>query len=246
MMRVHYFAALGYYVQSFVGLLLWIRLFEYLQDSSSVGPLVGVLGRMAQITLNFLILIMVTLMGFAFIMTALYKSHYPSRSFGEIGIAGSYDDLTQTTWTLFKVLLGEAELNFAGEEREVALTVVFAVYVFVMVVLMLNLLIAVLSSAHTEVADTINEEVSYMKSVVTINAQEATNLSLVPPPFNLLQIVYPSKQRKRVWNLFVILVGLPVAVLVSSLTWFFLAPIYLKEHIQAHLRVPSDESKFLW
>lgn len=111
-------AEIGYSLNCAVGLLLWLRMLYYLQDSESIGPLVSVVGEMTVITLRFFALIVIFVLGFAFSMTALLQNPYANES-THAQVIGPYTDLIQGAWTLFKALLGDMDgVEFYGENRE--------------------------------------------------------------------------------------------------------------------------------
>ena len=224
-------AEVGYSVHCVVGLLLWLRMLEYLQDSSSVGPLVKVVGEMMLLTVQFFMLIIIVMMGFAFSMTALLQTPYVNER--PDASPGPYTTIVNGAWTLFKALLGDMDgLDFKGENREYMATAVMAIYLVVMTIIMINMLIAVLSSAHAKVAASLEQEVAHVQTRVAINSQVRSNSACLPAPMNLLQLVAPNSTiRKALWDFVVVLVGVPLMTVVAVMLWLPLAPYIAVMHL---------------
>eukprot|EP01043_Picozoa_sp_COSAG02_P028024 COSAG02_NODE_1680_length_11353_cov_12.755909_1_plen_1083_part_00 len=241
-------AEIGYNVLCVVALFLWLHMLEYLQDSSSVGPMVKVVGEMALLTVQFFMLIIIIMMGFACSMTALLQTPYEKEN--PRGTPGPYTTIMSGAWTLFRALLGDIDgLEFKGENREYMAAAVMAIYLVVMSIIMINMLIAVLSSAHAKVAESLEEEVAHVQTRVAINSQHRSNSACLPAPMNLFQMVASADGdmaiRKALWDVVIVLVGVPLMVLIASILWLVLGPYIatmhlLAQHDTARVEVAED------
>ena len=75
--------------------------------------------------------------------------------------------------TLFRCFVGDLEFNLDGAEHQVAGEILLGSYLVVMLVLMLNLLIAVLSVKHAEVAEDMERESAFTRAHTILGLQDA-------------------------------------------------------------------------
>lgn len=128
---------------------------------------------------KFGVVIIVVMLGFAMSFHALF---------------GSFDTFGGTCLTLFKAMLGEVGFfeDFPGEDFDAVATALFVIYLVVIAVMLLNLLIAVLSTSHSKVEGKADQEFKVSKARMIEHYRLVVDLCLLPPPFNLVQLVFSS------------------------------------------------------
>ena len=125
---------------------------------------------------KFAIVVLVVMLGFAMAFHALFSD---ITTFGE------------TCLILFKALLGEVGFfdEFAGDDQDAVATTLLVVYLLVIGVMLLNLLIAVLSTSHSKVEGKADQEFKVSKARLIVHYRLVVDKCLLPPPFNLVQLV---------------------------------------------------------
>ena len=122
---------------------------------------------------------LVVMMGFAMAIHVLLRDIDSSGTFGETMLA------------LFKAMLGDTDLfdEFSGERYDDVATVLVVMYVLIMTIMLLNLLVAILSTAHAQVQDNVGGEFRVSKARIIEYYRLVVDKDLLPAPFNLMQIV---------------------------------------------------------
>lgn len=166
--------------------------------------------------LQFAVVLVVVTLGFTVSFHALFRN---------------FDTYAYTWLNLFKAMLADlAYFNeFPDERFEAVATVLLVVYVITNGVMLLNLLIAVLSTTHAKVQENVEHEYSVIKARLIQRYRLVVGEDLLPAPFNLLQILFAGRKRaqRRVGYLVFWLVVGPVAVCGGALLWVvsaFLVP----------------------
>lgn len=134
---------------------------------------------MAMELVQFGVVMLVVMLGFAVSLVALYEDSERSYQYGDACL------------DLFKAMLGELQLldEIGDEDQSAAATVLLLVYLVVMTIMLLNLLIAVLSTAHSQVQDRNGLEYIVSKASVIQRYVLVVEHDLLPAPFNLFQVV---------------------------------------------------------
>ena len=136
---------------------------------------------MATVLLQFAIVLLVVMMGFAM---ALYPLLRNDNSF-------TFDAILLL---LFQTLLSDVEAFGEFEEStqnrySTVGRLLLAVYLVVMTIMLLNLLIAVLSTKHTKVDVNIDREFKVSRARIIEHYRLAVAFNILPAPFNLWQLV---------------------------------------------------------
>lgn len=92
-------------------------------------------------------------------------------------------------------------------------------------------MIAVISTAHADVAIELPKEISHAATSLAVSLQDNINESRLPPPLNLLQVVCPEKDRKLMAQFVMILVTVPTAAAATLVAWVLLAPMLIIQHL---------------
>ncbi|CAM9832984.1 unnamed protein product, partial [Ectocarpus sp. 12 AP-2014] len=122
--------------------LMYWRLLCYAQILPSQGSTIRVLYVMASELGQFFVVMGVVILGFAMSFFALFRDV-------------NRETLRGALLDAFQAMLGEAGLfnDFVGEKHDLAATILLVDYLVVMTIMLLNLLIAVLSTAHGKVEE---------------------------------------------------------------------------------------------
>lgn len=204
--------------------------------------------------LKFGMVMLVVMLGFVMSFHAIANG---SNSFGE-------------TWLdIFKAMLGEVDLfdDFAGGPYDPAATLLLVVYLLVITVMLLNLLIAVLSTLHGQVAGNAEREYKVTKARLIKYYRQVVKEDLLPVPFNLVQLVaslpfvyfkgeqpasmeaYDHVRRIVGYTSFWLAIG-PFAFIVGILLWlvsFFCSPFVLYSHALKKKKSRDNSGRlFVW
>ena len=186
---------------------------------------------MAMVLVRFALILLVVILGFAMALFSLLRdADNFTFHFGDIMLL------------LFKTLLGDVEAfeefsDTAGNRYSFAGNLLLVLYLVVMTIMLLNLLIAVLSTAHAKVEMNADKELEVAKVRVVEHYRLIVALDILPAPFNLVQIIFmkllpfvftrqPEKRDticreigQTVGQVFFWLVLSPVVVIVGTLLW---------------------------
>ena len=183
---------------------------------------------MTIVLLRFVVILLVVILGFAMALFPLLRD------------AGTFT-FPEILLLLFKTLLGDVEAfdEFSDSARNRYSPIgntLLVLYLVIMTIMLLNLLIAVLSTAHAKVETNADKDLEVSKVRVVEHYRLIVALDILPAPFNLVQFVLtlpftlmrqqPARrkeiQRKidqTVGQVFFWLVLSPVVVIVGTLLW---------------------------
>ena len=172
--------------------------------------------------MKFGVVLAVVIMGFASAFHALYR----------------HDSFNETLLNLFMTMLGDVaffdELEDSSREQYVAVgRLLLALFIIVVTIMLLNLLIAILSTAHADVHNNIKREFKVSTARTIQHYRLVVELDILPAPFNVLQSImilpftvtgrqeYDSCRRvKRAVGQVVFWITLgPIAVLAGVILW---------------------------
>eukprot|EP00903_Cladosiphon_okamuranus_P014752 g13669.t1 len=156
--------------------LLVSRVLFFAQILPFQGPMIQVIFRMTTKILKFGFVMVVVMIGFAMALHVLFRG---DDRFGETFLA------------LFNAMLGDTDFfeDFSGERHDPVATILLVVYLFIVTIMLLNLLVAILSTSHSKVQDNVKLEFKVSKAHIIDNYQSVVNKDLLPAPFNLVQLV---------------------------------------------------------
>lgn len=161
---------------------MFSRLLFFAQILRFQGPMVEVIFSMTGELLKFGVVMLVVMLGFAMSFYALFSN------------VDTFDD----TWlVLFKAMLGEVGLfdEFDDPEKDrykLVATVMLVAYLVVMSIMLLNLLIAVLSTSHAKVQENADLEFKVSTARLVQHYRYVVDEDLLPAPFNLVQLAMAS------------------------------------------------------
>lgn len=131
---------------------------------------------MASALLRFGSVMLVVMIGFAMALHVLLRD---------------LEDFGDTFLSLFKTMLGDTDFftDFSGGRYDIVATILVVVYLFIVNVMLLNLLIAILSTAHAQVQEDVGGEFQVSNARIVDYYRTVVDKELLPVPFNLLQLV---------------------------------------------------------
>jgi len=160
----------------FIALLFALRLLQVASLHPNVGPLIlAVIKTMSDIGL-FLLLYVYILLIFAAAFVAL---NHDSEHF---------DTYSKAILTLFYAGLGDSQdpMNDSIERQELLTTCLFLVYVILSSIILVNLLIAIMTSTWAAIEETQSAQYQLLKVRVINEYLHMSSTEQLPPPFNLI------------------------------------------------------------
>ena len=167
---------------AFGSIFVGLRLLPTLQHFQSLGSLVGVIFAMFGLMANFLIVMAVMLLGFIVAMYGLVSHADPH-----------YSTYLATFSTLFYAVLGDFGDATAFDEHidepwiNATAHLVMSVYLLTLMLLCLNLLIAFLTDAYTQVSDDKDKAFATSRASAVVDIGQAMRNGMLQAPLNLLQ-----------------------------------------------------------
>lgn len=168
--------------------------------------------------LRFGVVLLVVVLGFTLSFHALFRTD---------------DTFGRTLLNLFKAMLGEvgffdeiSEVRYENRYKSVA-TVLLVAYLVIITIVLLNLLIAVLSTKHSEVQEHADKEYKVLKARLIKHYRFVVQDDLLPSPFNLVQAPFrwhDGAKRRVGYVVFWLVVGL-TSVAGGGLLWMVSAPL---------------------
>lgn len=158
---------------------------------------------------QFSVVLMLVMIGFAFCFNALYgrdslliEALLDTCEVNDHPIVEEFGTIGQSLLTMFESMLGEFtfEQFYVGyydesgaycgmvSYHEAGITLM-VIYLIIMAVMLLNLLIAVLSTAHAAVDQNADKEYHLARAKIILQSGDDVLNDVLPPPFNLLKPV---------------------------------------------------------
>ncbi|CAM9621106.1 unnamed protein product [Ectocarpus sp. 13 AM-2016] len=190
-----YFFAAQFFL-AFSAPLLFARLLRLSQVDGTLGPMIQIIWRMMSQTLRFGVFIVVVMAGFALAFTTVFGSCNADSLLGE-----SFGSFGTAFLSVFEAPLGELSFedfhdvgtqcpdNPAPGRASDAGTFLLVAYLVVLAVVMLNLLVAVLTTAHGEVNANGEKEFHLARTRLILQSARAVAHRRIPPPLNLVQLI---------------------------------------------------------
>lgn len=159
---------------------------------------------------SFSVVLILVMFGFAASFNALYGTDTilverlagAACDVNDHPIVGEFGTLGDALLTMFVSMLGEFDLEpffsrYEGANGEDCGEVTYVqagillmvIYLVIMAVILLNLLIAVLSTAHAEVQVNASKEYHLARAKIVLQSGEDVLNDVLPPPFNLIKPV---------------------------------------------------------
>eukprot|EP00039_Didymoeca_costata_P012591 m.182200 g.182200 ORF g.182200 m.182200 type:complete len:776 (-) comp15523_c0_seq17:189-2516(-) len=159
-----------------------LRLLHIMQANSLLGPLQLIIAGIMKDLAKFLVFLAMFMVAFSLALTKVYEnSTDPSGPLGSV-----WRTLETLGWALFGLVELDMLEPSTGEFRdstEAMGKVLFAIYMITVFILLINLLIAMLSSTYNRISSNADIEWKYARAMLIRSYQEAP---IVPPPLNLI------------------------------------------------------------
>ncbi|CAM9347034.1 unnamed protein product [Ectocarpus sp. 4 AP-2014] len=200
---------------------------------SSLGPLMHSAFNVIGDLTRFGALMLVITLGFALAFYAMFGSM--SASLPDGGDIAEYDTYYSSILTLFSSMLGNFSFEvFKGAPMAEAGEVLMAFFLCVMNITLLNLLIAILATAHARLEGNADKEAVLSEAVIITQYRRAMRLDSLPSPLNVPQeliscVLWRHKERaKEVFARAVFwLVSGPIAIAATGVLWAVSLPLTL-------------------
>ncbi|CAM9399535.1 unnamed protein product [Ectocarpus sp. 12 AP-2014] len=178
------------------------------------GPMVQVIFRMTATLLQFGAVMLVVMIGFTMALHVIFRDEA---------------DFGDTLLGLFKAMLGETGLfdEFSGGRYDPVATILVVVYLFIVTVMLLNLLIAILSTEHAQVLENTGEAVKVSKARIIAHYRTVVDNDVLPAPFNLVQLI------------------LSLGVIVLTFPYYFLLEAK-REHSETERPATDEHGRLFW
>lgn len=173
------------YFMVLVLVVTWLRFFVYFLVVRKISKLILTLVAMIGDTLSFLFLVCCFILITASVFTTLYQEAAPEK----------FNTLTLTIRTLYDAALGNYDYEMT-EEREISYTVLLVSYVFFSNIMLLNFLIAILSTTYEMMQQDgvfrykVNLYTYCQKFIIPFQDRIYGELLLHPPPLTYSAIVF--------------------------------------------------------
>eukprot|EP00903_Cladosiphon_okamuranus_P011821 g11108.t2 len=213
----HFFAAQFFLAVS--APLLFARLLLLTQIDDTLGPMTQIIWRMMSQTLRFGVFIVIVMAGFALAFHAVFFSCDADSDLGR-----NFRTFSAALLYVFEAPLGEFDFEEFDDVRmqcpsqsarqqmaSDAGIFLLVAYLLILAIVMLNLLVAVLTTAHGEVYSNGNGEKEFHLARTRLIQQTARAVAygFLPPPFNLVQLVsgFVADGVNELWYRFVKITG---------------------------------------
>ncbi|CAN0013273.1 unnamed protein product [Ectocarpus fasciculatus] len=152
------------------------RALFFVQIHPLLGPMIQVVFRMTKILLKFGLVMGVVMLGFTMAFHVLFRD---------------FDSFGESFLDIFRAMLGETSFFdvFSGDTYDAVATILLVVYLFIVTIMLLNLLVAILSTSHATVHENVDRESKVSIARMMDYYQLVVANDMLPAPFNLLQLV---------------------------------------------------------
>lgn len=148
-----------------------------MNDHTALSPArAQVIFHMTSTLLQFGAVMLVVMIGFTMALHVLFRD---------------LEDFSETLLKLFEAMLGGTEIfgDFSGGRYDTVATILVVVYLFIVTIMLLNLLIAILSTSHARVQESAGGTFKVSKARIIDHYGTVVDEDLLPTPFNLMQLV---------------------------------------------------------
>ncbi|CAI5757988.1 unnamed protein product [Candida verbasci] len=167
---------ISYRVLSCASPLMWSRLLLYLDAQRFVGAMIVVLKVMMKESLLFFVLLGVVIIGFLQGFLGLDASD------------GESDATTKILISLLKTVIGGSSFDDMGKLVPPYASVLYYMYSFLLSVILMNILIALYSTAYAAVVENATNEYFALVAEKTLRYIRAPDQNIYVPPFNLIEL----------------------------------------------------------
>lgn len=157
--------------------LMWSRLLLYLDAQKFVGAMIVVIKTMMKESLLFFVLLFVVIIGFLQGFLGLDASDGKSESTKRILIS------------LVKAVIGGSSFTDVAKLVPPYASILYYIYSFVLSVILMNILIALYSTAYASIVENATDEYFALVAQKTLRYIRAPDQELYVPPLNLIELI---------------------------------------------------------
>lgn len=171
-----YYDEIAFRVLSCVSPLMWTRLLLYLDAEKFVGAMLVVVKTMMKESLLFFVLLFVVIIGFVQGFLGLDASDGKNEATKKILIS------------LVKAIIGGSSFGDFAKLVPPYASILYYIYSFLLSVILMNILIALYSTAYAAIVANATSEYLALVAQKTLRYIRAPDLDLYVPPFNLIEL----------------------------------------------------------
>jgi hypothetical protein len=239
---------------AWAALVLWMTTLQFFEQFQATGPFISLIFTMLADTATFAVIMCVIAGSFGVGLFILFVD-----DMDRVGPASTYaggheldslpwpyefSTLVTTMHTMFRVHFGDFTFDFAGAKHHTAAFLMFGVFLGLVLIVMMNLLIAILSTEHGKVEGQVVKLFNFKRAKLLLTLKKQFASHHMPPPFNLLQgfrFVGENYSRRVAWICWLI-VAVPILTVVKNCAYTMAAvllafqPMRLKEAFETRKR----------
>ncbi|WPK26441.1 hypothetical protein PUMCH_003795 [Australozyma saopauloensis] len=180
-MRDHY-DEMSFRIMSCAAPLMWSRLLLFLDAEQFVGAMIVVIKTMMKESIIFFVLLGVVIIGFL------------QGFMGLDALDGKSEATRRILTSLVNAVIGESGFSDVKNLVPPYASVMYYIYSFLLTVILMNILIALYSSAYASIVENATDESFALVAQKTLRYVRAPDTDLYVPPFNIIEVcIYPSK-----------------------------------------------------
>ncbi|KAK6202719.1 putative vacuolar conductance protein [Scheffersomyces amazonensis] len=202
---------IGYRILSCAAPFMWSRLLLFLDAQQFVGAMIVVIKTMMKESIYFFVLLLVVIVGFLQ---------------GFLGLDAS-DGKNEATFriliSLVKAIIGESSFEDVSELVPPYASILYYIYSFVLTVILMNILIALYSTAYAAIVENATDEYFALVAQKTLRYIRAPDVNLYVAPFNLIEFLitpigwFIPKSTFKSFNYYILLIIYsPLLVYITS------------------------------
>lgn len=180
--------------------LMWSRLLLFLDAEQFVGAMIVVIKTMMKESILFFVLLFVVIVGFLQGFLGLDASDGKNEATKKIFIS------------LIKAVIGGSSFNDVAKLVPPYASILYYIYSFVLLVILMNILIALYSTAYASIVENATDEYFALVAQKTLRYIRAPDQDLYVPPLNLIEVLITpfswvlSKRAFKSMNYYIMLV----------------------------------------
>lgn len=159
---------------------IWCRLLLYLDSLQFFGAMLVVLSELIKESVIFFVLLLAVSAGFFQAFIGLDSSD------------GNVDFLSQTSELMFMTIMGNPAYDALGDLAHPYGQILYYLFAFLICTLLLNILIALFTSAYDHIYDNATEEYLALIAEKTLRYVRSPDENVYVPPLNLIELLFST------------------------------------------------------
>lgn len=169
---------ISYKFLSCVAPMMWCRLLLYLDSEKFVGAMIVVISKMMKESILFFALLFIINIGFLQGFIGLDSAD------------GKLDKSKILFKSMIKTIIGNIDFDLFEQLAPPYSGILYYFFVFIIMVILMNILGALFNSSYSLIVDKCNEEYLALKASKTLRYIRSPDLDLFIPPLNLFELVF--------------------------------------------------------